>query len=93
MSLRQSLALTVRKRTLHPEERLGLKEVTHKTKEYTKDYKLHELSFSTTERAMPEVPPPESRLLTDEEFFLPDGKPNAEVIKEHLRREGTIPLA
>jgi hypothetical protein len=56
-------------------------------KQYTKDYKLHVRTFSTTDRAVPDVPMPISKLLTDEEFFL-NGLPNAEVIKEHLKGEG-----
>lgn len=58
-----------------------------KRKEYTKDYALHELSFSPTERALPEVDMPEARLLTEEEFFVA-GLPNVDIIKDHLRKEG-----
>eukprot|EP01126_Amoeba_proteus_P027600 TRINITY_DN27389_c0_g1_i1.p1 TRINITY_DN27389_c0_g1~~TRINITY_DN27389_c0_g1_i1.p1 ORF type:complete len:177 (-),score=36.32 TRINITY_DN27389_c0_g1_i1:163-639(-) len=58
-------------------------------KQYTKDYKLHEFSFSTTERALPDVPLPRASPLSDEEFFK-DGLPNVPLIREHLIFEGRL---
>eukprot|EP01127_Copromyxa_protea_P002943 TRINITY_DN12854_c0_g1_i1.p1 TRINITY_DN12854_c0_g1~~TRINITY_DN12854_c0_g1_i1.p1 ORF type:complete len:613 (+),score=100.89 TRINITY_DN12854_c0_g1_i1:30-1868(+) len=58
-------------------------------KVYTKDYKLHERNFSTTERAVPEVPMPISTLLQEKEFLV-KGKPNVNLIREHLRGEGRL---
>lgn len=54
---------------------------------YTKDYKLHEFPFSTTDRALPDVPLPRDFQLSDEQF-LTNGKPNVDAIKEHLAFEG-----
>eukprot|EP01127_Copromyxa_protea_P022166 TRINITY_DN7842_c0_g3_i1.p1 TRINITY_DN7842_c0_g3~~TRINITY_DN7842_c0_g3_i1.p1 ORF type:complete len:731 (+),score=167.66 TRINITY_DN7842_c0_g3_i1:154-2346(+) len=60
-------------------------------KVYTKDYKLHEFSFSTTERALPDVPLPRDYQLSNEQFWVNgNGKPNVENIKEHLAFEGRL---
>jgi hypothetical protein len=55
---------------------------------YTKDYKLHEFSFSTTDRTIPDVPLPRDYKLSDDQFWT-NGKLNVENIKEHLAFEGT----
>jgi len=62
---------------------------TDKKKIYTKDYPLHEIKISTTERYCKDVEQPTTHLLTDEEFYL-NGKPNTDIIKEHLRKQGKI---
>jgi hypothetical protein len=56
---------------------------------FTKDYKLHEIKISTTERFAGEVELPIGNIMRDEEFWQ-DEKPNAAAIKEHMRREGRI---
>jgi serine/threonine-protein phosphatase 2B catalytic subunit len=56
---------------------------------YTKEYNLHEIKISTTERFAKEVELPVGYIMKDEEFWN-DQKPNAAAIKEHMRREGRI---
>lgn len=66
----------------------GQSEEPAQVKIYTKDYKLHEFTFSTVDRALPDVPLPRDYKLSDEQFWV-NGKPNVEAIKEHLAFEGS----
>jgi hypothetical protein len=74
------------------EETGVLTDVMDIKKIYTKDYDLHKIRLSTTERLVEGVEPPTGHVLSDAEFWMPGdvGKPNCQVIKEHLKREGKI---
>jgi len=60
------------------------------TKSSRKDYKLHELKFTTTERILPLVPMPPSDPLVSERFWLAYSLPNIPLIRSHLLKEGRI---
>jgi len=57
---------------------------------YTKDYDLHAQKVPTKERVVKEVEMPPADFLADSQCWLPDGKPNVNVIKDHLKKEGRL---
>jgi serine/threonine-protein phosphatase 2B catalytic subunit len=51
---------------------------------------LHGARHTTTGRVVDSVPAPASKVLEWDEVFDVDGKPRAEVIKQHFIREGRM---
>jgi len=64
--------------------------VAKRPKIYSKDYKLHELKYSTTDRMLPLVSMPPAEPLPSEEFWLPSSLPNIPLVRDYLLIEGRI---
>ncbi|CAK7893101.1 serine/threonine-protein phosphatase 2B catalytic subunit A1 [[Candida] anglica] len=46
--------------------------------------------LSTKDRAITSVPPPATKIPTDAQLFLPDGRPNCDFLRDHFIHEGRL---